>query len=289
MNLIARALHTIFPIRSTKPLTHSTEIESHHREAAEFVVQAMKVYENFIPGGLRALQGKTVLEIGPGADLGIALAFAGFGANVIALDKYPCAWREELHAPLYSALSTKLKEEFPGYDTAPLAESIRTRSHAVTRLQPVEAELEDAKPIADRSVDIAHSNATLEHLTHHEAAILELGRISKAGSIGFHQVDLRDHRDDFARPLEYLTLPDDVVDTELALGAHANYYGNTPRASHYTQWFQRAGFEVTTDVNQRASADQIATVRGRLNPRFESLTDADLGVLGARFHTKKIR
>ena len=264
------------------------DLGTHQQQVVEFVVQSMHTYAAFIPGGLQNLRGATLLEIGPGQDLGIALAFAGFGAQVIALDKYPCSWREELHTPVYAALRGRLCREFRGFDVKPLTEAIRHRSHNVTRVRAVESELENAKTIPDRCVDIAHSNATLEHLTDHRAALGELGRISKMHSIGFHQVDLRDHRDNFSHPLEYLTLSDSEVDRALANGEHANYFGNTPRASHYEGWFREFGFHVSTDVNERAPIGEINRVRGRLNPRFSQLADDDLGILGARFHTRKV-
>jgi hypothetical protein len=73
----------------------------------------MRVYSSFISGGLSGLRGKILLQIGPGHDLGIALAFAGLGADVIALDKYPCDWRDDFHDPLYRLLAARLSAEVP--------------------------------------------------------------------------------------------------------------------------------------------------------------------------------
>lgn len=107
------------------------------------------------------------------------------------------------------------------------------------------------------------------------------------GGIGFHQVDLRDHRNDFATPLEYLTLGDAEVEAALANGNHANYFGNTPRVSQYIAWLEEAGFSVETEVNSVVSSEELARVRARLNPKYACLSGEELGVLGALFRIRR--
>lgn len=251
------------------------------------VVDSFAVYAGFMPGGLAALAGKVVLDIGPGADLGIALGFLGFGARVIAVDKYPCRWSDAVHAPFYQRLLRDFPLRYAGFDTAPIRAVLAAREHRATNLVRLEATLEDLHGVRSDSVDVSHSNATLEHLSDHARAFQELGRVTQQGGIGFHQVDLRDHRNDFATPLEHLTLGDAEAVVALSNGDHRGYYGSTPRASDYERWLRAAGFAVRTEVNLRADAQELQRVRQRLNPRFAALTDDDLGVLSARFQLLK--
>jgi len=251
------------------------------------VVDSFAVYAGFMPGGLAGLHGKVVLDVGPGPDLGVALGFMGFGAKVITVDRYPCHWSDAVHAPFYERLLHDFPLRHPGFDFGPLCSVLANREHRTDGLTRLEASLEDLQGVQGGSVDVSHSNATLEHLMDHERALRELGRVTRKGGIGFHQVDLRDHRKDFATPLEHLTLGEAEAASALAKGEHRGYYGSTPRASDYVRWFEAGGFDVRTEVSLHATAAELQRVRPRLHARFRALADDDLAVLSARFHLRK--
>src|ERR1041384_6421283 len=98
------------------------------------VVDSFAVYAGFIPGGLEGLRGKTVLDVGPGPDLGMALGFLGFGAKVIAVGRYPCRWSDAVHAPFYQRLLHDFPLRNPGFDFAPLCSVLANREHRTDRL-----------------------------------------------------------------------------------------------------------------------------------------------------------
>jgi ubiquinone/menaquinone biosynthesis C-methylase UbiE len=78
-------------------------------------------------------------------------------------------------------------------------------------MKTMRAGLEDVGELPDGSIDIHYSNATFEHLADIPASIAQLGRITKPGGVGFHQIDFRDHRN-FDRPLDYLTIPSTLLE-----------------------------------------------------------------------------
>lgn len=164
-----------------------------------------------LPGGTEQLRGATVVEVGPGHNLGTALCLAGLGARVAVVDRFPPAWDEVYHPRLYTALSDCIWGHRPDWDSVPLQTVVQHGGHdPVVTCHACAVESLDSIPSA--SVDVVLSNAVIEHSFDLEAAVAELARVTRPGGWGVHQFDHRDHRN-FGRPLEYLLMSDDRFET----------------------------------------------------------------------------
>ncbi|HEX5051970.1 MAG TPA: methyltransferase domain-containing protein [Planctomycetota bacterium] len=267
----------------------ATQFERTVDEAVGFVLHNVQTCVGRLPGHEAHLQGRTLLEIGPGQDLGIPLVLMGFGARAYVVDPYPCRWTASFHAGFYARLLRAAQERYPGGDFGALEQVVSSRSHdRVAGLVLCDAPLERVPQIPSQSVDLSWSNATLEHVTALDRACAELGRVTATGGIGFHQVDFRDHRD-FARPLEHLTLAEADARIALANGEHANYYGSQRRWTSYLGSLQSAGFAVRFDADMLAAADQVAEISARADARYAQMGAEVLRVLSGTFSIEKLQ
>jgi len=218
-------------------------------------------------GGFDALRGRTLLEIGPGMDLGVPLLAAGMGADAFAIDRYPCPFDPRVHPEVYRLLLERATATLPAFDPLPIRDCLEAGAHRARRLHWADCGLEDL--VSDRrgipagGIDITYSNATFEHLADAAAALRALFEVTAPGGVGFHQIDLRDHRD-FSRPLEYLTLsPDDFR----ALFARVEgSCGNRLRGQQFEQLARDAGFEAALLGNMHAPDDYLDALMPRLHP-----------------------
>jgi len=164
-------------------------------------VYALRIAENHVSNlasyGVD-LRGKTLLEIGPGANFATQLLLTAVGAKVIVADRFLSPWQPD-HLAIYRRVREAWPGEAPMLDRAIEQESL---DGCLTMLsEPAEA----LTSLADGSVDLVISNAVLEHVCDLGGAMRELVRVTRPGGRHFHQVDFRDHNC-FDRPLEHLLL-----------------------------------------------------------------------------------
>jgi hypothetical protein len=74
------------------------------QQAVEFAIHSANLLMGWLPGRETYLRGKTVLEVGPGQDLGMPLILIGFGARRILVDRYLCNWDPNFHSAYYRKL-----------------------------------------------------------------------------------------------------------------------------------------------------------------------------------------
>src|SRR5262245_20029678 len=79
-------------------------LERRIAEAVEFAIHSAKFFIGWLPEGSASLRNKTMLEVGPGQDLGIPLILMGFGATMILVDQYLCQWDQDFHPSYYLRL-----------------------------------------------------------------------------------------------------------------------------------------------------------------------------------------
>lgn len=119
------------------------------------------------------------------------------------------------------------------------------------------------------SIALLTSFAVLEHVTEIEAILRRCHQLMAPGGIGYHFIDLADHRsyrgDGQFGPLSFLT----------EHTAPANM--NRLRAPEFTAAARAAGFEVLND--QRISAVLDDDLRARLVPPFKAMPAADVAVI----------
>lgn len=255
---------------------------------AEAVAYALCVADGYLgqwttygpaaPGtAAQLLAGVRLLEIGPGPSLGVPVLLACAGAQVAVADRFPATWDRDFHAPFFEELLRRV--EGRDWNLEPIRQLLRADAFVETVLASYAVPAEEVDRIG-RTFDLIFTNAVLEHVQDLQAAAASLARVSARGAHGFHQVDLRDHRD-FSRPLEFLT----VSDAEFADIRRASFCecGGHWRASDVAAAFTSFGFRVQTVPNLWASQEYLADVRPRLRPGFAGRPESDLATLSALF------
>jgi SAM-dependent methyltransferase len=114
----------------------------------------------------------------------------------------------------------------------------------------------------------AVSNAVFEHFSDPGAALRELARVTKAGGVGVHQVDFRDHRD-LDRPLEHLLFEPAVF---RRLNERANTeYGSQLRRQDYDGLILDVGFAIEAyETNSQAENAYLDDFEPRLRRAQQS-------------------
>ncbi len=252
-------------------------------------------------GGLDAsrLRGASVLEIGPGETLGVALRFLGSGAGqVTANDKFVPLQRSPFHAELYRALLAGLPAD--ERQQAELAVSLDERvTFDPGHLQYIYGdgiEVAGAR-FPSGQFDVIVSNAVLEEIYDSDQLLDTLDRLLKPGGRQVHVIDLGDYgmlsKHGF-HPLEFLTVPDGVYRYMVESSGQPNrrplaYYrerltAQGYRTTIYRTWVlgepQRLAEYRTELLPGRDYTDahlqRIAAIRPRLLPRYRQLPDEEL-------------
>jgi len=234
--------------------------------------------------------GQTVLELGPGYNLGSLMLLACAGARPIAADRFPVLWDAAYHPAFYTALQQRITESGLGLDVTPLTQLLKQGGHGAPVIRVVAGSAEALDEIADGAVDIVLSNAVLEHLQDPAQAFAQLRRITRANGLGLHQVDFRDHRD-FDRPLEYLLL--DTATFETMFAERHGECGRQLRPQQMAQLLAQAGFSITRfEPNIDAPAAYLANFMPRLqasaNSAYRDWSAADLQAVSGRFYVRAV-
>jgi len=204
-------------------------------EILEDVNYAINVAQSYIDdlknNGIN-INGKDVLELGPGINFGSALILLWNGANTVTvMDKYISKYVNGYHDNFYAELISQY-----------LIRNIIKSDHSLieyltavknSKLLIIEKSLEESQSLEER-YDIVFSCAVLEHLSNPKKALKNLRYLLKNESFGSHQIDLRDHRD-FSKPLEYLKL-DELEFFDLFVTVHGEC-GNRLRANQWLYLF----------------------------------------------------
>lgn len=265
--------------------SNANPLERKVDQAVKFAIESAKSLISWLPGGSAYLRNKTVLEVGPGQDLGIPLILMGFGASMILVDRYLCQWDPDFHPLYYRSLRREIADVFPSLETDPLDQVIKKDAHAIPNLAAMKVGMENIHEVPDSSVDVTYSNATFEHLSDPARAIQELARVTRPGGLGFHQIDFRDHRN-FEHPLEYLTVSQQHSEVQLKKTAWS--FGNGIRSTEFEAMFKTAGFRIVQfEANLFADEQYLAALQPRLQTKYKMMPPEALRILGGRFFTIK--
>ena len=191
---------------------------------AKYALDILDSYQRGLDRFNLSPEGLSIVEIGPGSDFAVQLLLASKGTQVTLVDRFLAPFDPDYHPKLYAEVAKRYdgpKGELEaaiagGYDATSL------------KLYPDPAE--NMRSIPDASADFVYSNAVLEHIVDIDAVTSELARISKSGSFGMHQIDLRDHRD-FTRPLEHLVIQESEFKESASKIAYE--FGNRLRLSNF--------------------------------------------------------
>jgi hypothetical protein len=145
-------------------------------------------------------QGKTLVEIGPGDNIMLAVAWVVLGAkSVITIDRFPYLEIDAV-AEDTNLMISKIVQE---YGVPSL-----TADEVFSRIRPLSLDELHSQDLCAGSVDLIYSNATLEHI-HDLSKILHQWRnwLSVDGAM-IHWVDFKSHNYFVHNELDFLTFSD---------------------------------------------------------------------------------
>lgn len=223
------------------------------------------------------LEGKTVLEVGPGNSLGIGLILLALGAKkVYFIDKFKhIFWDKEaiaFHRKLFSEI---VNSEYPYREVVSEAVSVGAQGIELNS-NLIEYRLGDAAklPVENKSIDFVFSNAVLEHVHKPEAAVKETARITKAGGLNYHEIDLRDHFFQ-STPLRLLRYSDVLWNL---MTWYRPGYTNRLRFSEWIEIFDRY-FQIEIVDHTTIVANNIALCDIKLHKKFNKYPLDEFGIM----------
>ncbi|CAN5434531.1 hypothetical protein BH10ACT11_BH10ACT11_09240 [soil metagenome] len=301
--MIARnSWRRVAPAAVRTDVAGSTHRETDPREAVNYI---SAVFEDYLTYGRLAegdLEGATVLELGPGDSLGVALRFVAAGARrIVCVERYR-VWQNPAHQrEIYEELIRRLPPE-----QRSRTESAIEFGDAGVSFDPAVIELVEGPGaegldglLALGSVDLIVSRAVLEYVPEIERSLHQQARLLSDDGMIAHKIDLRDHglfTSAGHHPLTFLEIPERLY---RAMSTNTGM-PNRWRASEYADALESLGLEVDvlvthaagieTEVVPHAAAlssdgharafELVERTRDGLDPRFRALNDEDLATVG---------
>lgn len=231
---------------------------------------ALKIFDMHVrrafPDG--RLDGRTVLEIGPGDSLASAVSARAYGAaETLLIDAGAFASRE---VALYRAVADMLVEA--GHD-APALGDVVTLEDVLARCSAryLTRGVQSFAAVPDGSVDFIWSHSVLEHIPLNELPMLmrEMRRVLKPGGRMSHNIDFQDHLGHALNNLRF-----SQARWEAPLMRDAGFYTNRVRGLTMHALMRDAGFELVEEGFGRWPA--LPTPRAALAPQFRDLDEDEL-------------
>jgi len=266
------------------------------------------VYNDFVAyGNLTAdkITGKTVVELGPGDNIGVLLRFLAAGASrAYGADRFYSIHDIEHERQIYKVLRNGLTEAERRRldDAVQLDPKLEFNPDKVKYVYGKGAQRVD-EMVPPASVDLIVSRGVLQEVYEIDRAFFAMDQILKPGGWMVHKIDLRDYGM-FSllgyHPREFLTVPQWAYhwmasNTDKPSRRMLNYYRAKMAEMKYEAEFYITGLVVDgsysavqpeilphkkhlvegvdyTEEHKRL----IAEIRPRLQPEFRNLTDEDL-------------
>lgn len=217
------------------------------------------------------LNGKTILELGPGDSIATAIIAATYGAHAILIDAGMFV-RTDIRP--YLGLQKALIDK--GFSPPDLT-GCRTIKEILFNCSAtyLTEGLVSLNQIRSDSVDLIFSQAVLEHIRRREflETMKQCHRILQPNGICSHQVDLKDHLGGALNNLRF-----NAHYWESEFFASSGFYTNRIQYSEMLQLFMNAGFTIqVTDIRRWGN---LPTARNKLAQQFMEIPDDELCISG---------
>ncbi|MGZ3235994.1 MAG: methyltransferase domain-containing protein [Burkholderiaceae bacterium] len=234
---------------------------------------AIRVFNSHIErSGLgKSMNGRTLLELGPGDSIASAIIAKAYGARAILVDAGAFV-RSDI-AP-YVALTHALTRQglaAPDLSGCVTIDDILNRCEA----QYLTTGLEGLIQLKSESVDLIFSQAVLEHIRRSEflETMQQCYRILKSDGICSHQIDLRDH---LGGGLNNLRFSERIWESHFF--TKSGFYTNRIQYTQMQELFRHAGFQVRVTATNKWESLPIG--RNKLFKTFKVLPDEELCISG---------
>ena len=250
-------------------------------------------------------EGKTVVELGPGDNVGVLVRFLAAGAQrVWAADKFYSTHDIEHERQIY----LKMRAGLPPHEQQRLNQAIQLEPNLEFSKDRLEyfygkGAQDFDKAVPNGAADLIVTRGVLQEVFEIDQAFAAMDRVLKPGGKMVHKIDLRDYGMFSSlgfHPREFLTIADPVYrhmayDTDKPNRRMLNYYRRKMAEMNYEAEFLISGlvedggyrgvqpeihppkatltFGIDYDEKQRELAQEI---RPRLDPQFAGLSDQDL-------------
>jgi SAM-dependent methyltransferase len=241
------------------------------RRCVEYDLMVVKQWQKWwreYTSAAETVDGKSILELGPGADLGVGLILLNQGARLYqAIDVHPLALNAPaaLYEALFGALATECDKAVDGKHLGrQLALALAGRPE---RLNYVCRPDFNISIFGAQTIDAVFSQAAFEHFDNVERVVGQLTFVTKAGAVFIGGIDLQTHtrwiRD--VDPLNIYRYGDRLYELLRFRGSP-----NRLRPFEYVEIFQRHGWrDVRVVPVTRVDERYLRRVQPKLNRRFQ--------------------
>jgi SAM-dependent methyltransferase len=298
---------------TSEQISHPAELTFPESQIPTDLKNIRATYEQYLRySGLShaSVAGKRVIELGPGATVGVPLLFAADNAaNVVGIDKFVRFQDGPYFKALYSRLRDSLNDDQKkAFDRAILLEPKPSLNPPVATYI-AHRELPDCvQHLGADSFDLIVSNDVIEEIYDPTLYFEAQRQLLRPGGAMVHRIDLRDYGM-FSKygfhPLEFLTVPDWVYRRMVEGSGQPDrrlidYYREIgPRLALETEVYITRILGVDVDLAEPRrelrpgidySAEQVKVleaIRPRLLERYRKLPDQDLIAMSIVFVGRK--
>lgn len=229
--------------------------------------------------GTAYFKDKTLVEIGPGDTLGVALMFIGHRCKkVTCIDRFRCVQHTKKHAEIYN----ELIDSFDKTGRLLCKRAVRLGEGSVL-FNPNKIEYLSNIPfeknmLPSQFCDAVYSYDVLEHVTDVRECFIQMKRIIKKGGYCIHDVDLSGHgelRGSF-HPLDFLRYSSPIW---RLMNSHRGA-PNRVRYGEYRRIMDELGFDILKLLKEQINKDEVVKVKPNLSHEYRVLSDEELSVIG---------
>lgn len=274
-------------------------------------------YQDYLQYGqisAHSIEGKRILELGFGDNVGVALRFLADGASHVAcIDKFYSKRDDDQQRRIYQRLRETLNEtQRARFDQAvDLSSGIEINSEQLSCIYGFDVEdcdeLSESEPF-----DLILSRAVIQDIYNPRPAFIAMDKLLRDGGFMLHKIDLSDQgmfRDNEMNPLTFLTISESVyqrmaTDSAISNRKLVNYYKALMSELRYDAKLlitDVCGTEGKGDLRPhkeildydsqrvRAARGFVRDIRPRLTSNFRDLSDEELMIAGVFLVARKMK
>lgn len=255
--------------------------EDNPQQIAQYFVECIRDYQVKLglneAGFRKYIEGKSVLEYGPGDILGVPLLMYAYGAKKVdCVDRFPLSNLSYKNIQVYNKIMDCLDKGERGRACSAFKEkgnpASGIRSEAINY-----SVTGDGLSEFDEKYDLIISRAVLEHVNNLEATIRDIERNMIHGGISIHKVDLRSHGLDRYTDYDFLTWPQAIYNIMYSNKGFPNRW----RIDKYREYAEHLNLQIKSFIRVGyLEPEKIDIIYHKIAPEFRHMTKEQLSWRG---------